>query len=416
MIINNIEEINSRIDYLTVNPFLPALETALNDLAYYRDEIDSYNNSIKEAQERILDRKAKIIARKALIESHSYKIRLLKEQSDNVKPPENLKGLLDLNALKASFRGLGLEFVSLEFNRTTMYLRYTRPNSMIESLPVPPLLITLSYHIQNNCNTIKNVLVSKPFHSTAYIHPHISSDARSATVCLGNFLDVLSNNECGKDVLSYLDHVILVERLLVTYNSDSPYLSTSSIIGNYLSRRQIEPWDISNGDRQIKIVGDIGVISDYSGFTRFTQLLKREHYSAFVDSIGKLSSHNVLESYLSEAMSASHEDSREDAEYLDLFINRIRNQVPSTTEGTALLNTLPKLYQYTETEYSDDNENEDTVIYEDNFNEVMGLLIDFINEALKLPETTIAEATQYLPSVENVYREEIRLEVNNVLN
>lgn len=230
MFIKTVEKIPlSVINTLQGNPLTKDLARFEKDIALGERRISHIETSLNTLTAE-LDITKQL---KRINEKKAVKLRKILDQN-TVYTPE-LPALFDLEKLEKFFNNNGMCFVSLSFieHENCAYLSFIRPCRMIGSLPTPPLFIRMKYAIDEESDS--SILRLSYYDITArtninyengYIHPHLNG----STICLGNYKDVLDKNGVPIEISSYQDHVILLDNLLSTYNSSSPYRAIHDII------------------------------------------------------------------------------------------------------------------------------------------------------------------------------------------
>jgi hypothetical protein len=156
-------------------------------------------------------------------------------ESDKVK-------MFDRERVTREFRNIGHRFVALDLSTQYITLSYVRPARMLRetALPVPPLFIQMQYSFSGGAYVFRSATASSAikYTNTSYIHPHTNGYG-NAGICLGNFLDVLRDANTSLEAHAFIDHVIMMDNLLATYNSDSPYVDVSSLCTASLQQHQL---------------------------------------------------------------------------------------------------------------------------------------------------------------------------------
>lgn len=220
---------------LNNNPFVGQINTAKNNLSNYSRNMEQYKLSIIDLNNRLVNQKTYLNVENQKITLKEKEIKALEKAMEQTALEFDCK-FLKLDVMEAFFKALGLKLIHLTIDSNAQWatISYVRPSKMIESLPVQPLIIDMYFTIKNSVLSFEKARAwqsIKPHGSSTYVHPHINS-GDPASICLGNFVDVLNDTNCSMTLEGYQDQVLLLENLLSTYNPDSPYATIDVILDN----------------------------------------------------------------------------------------------------------------------------------------------------------------------------------------
>lgn len=305
MIITDISTIpTSSKRYLEHNPFKTELEKI-------KSERRSFDDNIRSMRSSILSYKQEVEKYERNIRAYTEKERINKRNEARVQVAYDnaLDVKASLNWLKPElmtgfFKSIGMTFISLKLSNSgnEAVLSFVRPASFINSLPVQPMVCSLSYRENNGVLVVSYAYCYVGLQARNNHHPHISGDS----VCMGNYFDVLQNQ--GSDLMleSYQDHVIMLDSLLSTYNPDSPYLSIDQIITNLSSYGMSEYTTSVSVDSTSYVTVVNPKLNDARTSYKVKDIITRKAYEQYYESLKTLKTDDVLEDIEARVMMLQH--------------------------------------------------------------------------------------------------------------
>jgi hypothetical protein len=303
--LENHEQIDRVKAILSNNPYKQEISQSLNQLENIKANIEGYESNILEYRHKI--EKAKIQKTVEQQREPKLKNKITQLEALASQVPAKLD-MFNVDTATSFFKSNGLRFINLKICVGSDYsqLYYVKPAFKIESLAVPPLLICINYKNNNGLVSFYSVDAQTAIHyggSDHVIHPHISS---GGSVCLGNYVDVMNDNNISLDINNYMDHVLLVNNLLSTYNPDSPYQNIAYIINKMLSKNHVTCGDkflgtLSSNNFNLSDKYYAG-LADYQGSFAFNPkfIFSQEELRGFYALTGD--STQVIKDYLQECI------------------------------------------------------------------------------------------------------------------
>jgi hypothetical protein len=360
------------------NPLLQNFETNKELLESLKNSNDGNSQEIERRERELVGLKISLNVGTQKVGRFITSQALLAKLIDKNKNDINID-FFDKEKIEAFFNSMSLTFVDLYLS-TDCYegvLTYIRPTRYIEAMPVPPLMIKVMYILKNNVLTFSTVHVRTVIRavSLSFIHPHISSITNgNVKICLGNFIDVLSENSASVVISGYQDHVVMIENLLSTYNSDSPYISLNELSLSMLttdvfhcSPHKIQASGFSILGKRIEdhiVNRSIG----YPYNIKVIELIGLDELVKWEEAVKKNTYSSILEETLLGISFLDHDG--DDYEMLQSLTSYRKKLI--TVFGEGLDN--PNEYSYFEDGEDGDDEESDTNlqrISEDSFNDVL---------------------------------------------
>lgn len=366
MYVNDISGLSTSLKgYLSKNPFD-------SDLEYIKSAIEDSNYTIKANQQRIQQLITEMDTTKINLNIEKQKL-IINEKRSSVISKAFLEAslntdsdYLNVESMSRFFEKLNCRFLRLEINSDgeRAYLYFVRENSFINALPVPPLLICMEYRKTKGKLTIKSVNTYAVIGTNSYIHPHISSGGSTQSICLGNFIDVLNDNNYSCMLDGYQDQVLLLNNLLHTYNPDSPYRTIDSIIG-----------DISKG---IYLHTDLQVFFDSSQYVFATEeakidsvhlhkLIGYDSCKTYIENCSSIKLRTIADDLLARIEMLEHDQS--DSEMYDEMYDEMLGLYNSFVKLFPMIN-WSEVDSYSRESESDDGDEMYYDLDEDNFNDL----------------------------------------------
>lgn len=330
MIIEKPEEISRNIlNLLEKNPLRDLLVQEEKILDSSTSIASSYSYDIDQYNMRIVELKLKKGVAHQKARRSEENISKLKCKLSKVDLNQDLS-FLERNQMETFFNNLGLEFIKYQISKyeaDNAYIHFVRPTRMISILPTPPMQITLYYGKVNGDLVLKKISADISIGTdNDYLHPHISD---SGNICMGNFFDVMNENGISYGLDGYQDHVLLLENLLNTFNSDSPYSRIDKIITNLANNIYFKAnnfFYIENSDYFV-------MPSDaYKGYNRIleTELITRKRLEDYFTALKEIKVCEVAQDIIDSLplLYNSDDSDRENYEYLGNFresINKLLN-------------------------------------------------------------------------------------------
>jgi len=387
---------------LTTNPFDSDLRNVKSTVENIANLVEQSRSNANEYARKVEEQKLIAQIEKQKLVNEKKRLKAI-ETAFNVASESVDASYLETSKLVSFFNSIGCKFVKLNFhsNQERAQLEYIRYGGFISLLPVPPMLITMRYERKNGKLAFKKAEVFTVFHNGNYIHPHVSS----YSICMGNYYDVLDQNDYSILLDGYQEHAILLNNLLSTYNPDSPYRTIDRIIGDTAKRLTF--------DSKVEISFD-----DYNNFTfinpeidrRYTEiyrLIGRDACQIYLDNLQSIKLKDVAEDLYARLLCETHDSS--DSEMYDAMSGMeddISRLLPNV--GWSSLSEFS-----TTEEDEDDNGNEYNTLQDDNFEDLISAwrneLRDWIDDECGDSDCLVFKM---IPSLDDHFASETRIVID----
>lgn len=206
------------------NPFAREHRTLSQAVTSYKNDVDYYNNEVKTYRQKIENLKANALYSATKKRQSERNLKIITEAMEAHTSSNDLSFLDNISELvnNTGNKFVALNFLDADTSSPKIILKYIRPPRLIEKIPQQPYLVQITYISKDGTISFYSAKCLHAFaeSASAYVHPHLSSDG---AVCLGNYLDILAQNNITATLQSAQDHIVLLDQLLSTYNPDSPY-------------------------------------------------------------------------------------------------------------------------------------------------------------------------------------------------
>ena len=376
MILEDVSKLSGSMKgILAVNPIAMKLKDSKNLLADRNESVIYFDTEIKKREAQIIEYRLSMIQRIQQVKISEKEVGMLTKLLESSHVEFDFSMIEKAN-MEKFFNSMGLRFVDMVFRRyeDSAFVRYIRPTRLISNIPVQPMVVEIHYTRKDNALQFRRVQCRWALSSSSHVHPHISSNSGYGDVCLGNFTDKLLDNNVGASMECYQDHVILLEELLATYNSDSPYKALDEILGDTISRGIT--FEIGRNLALDNNEWEVVTNFSYPHATIPTFILIGEQlFKDYFASLEKLTLLGIAQD-VSDRISCleSGDDPVEDLEFMDSYHSKLMKLFQNKI-------SFASTYDYSEMDTNDDGDDY-TYLSESGFDDLKELWCDSISDFL----------------------------------
>lgn len=231
---SEIKDMPAFLNSVVSNPALKEISDTKSSLLKVTSNLTSTNRDINSYESALLDMKRKYSMFQTEELRLNKKIEILEKASRNISTDT---ALTNINAKKFDefLRPMGLRFFACQAIGEAVYFYFTREAKKVSYILTPPLMLRIRYGFNRDYDTYNlSEVRAMPLvyfnNINNYVHPHINSGSDTfKPLCLGNYFDILNNHKVSISFANWQDHCLLVDQLLSTYNSGSPYIHVSDL-------------------------------------------------------------------------------------------------------------------------------------------------------------------------------------------